>query len=59
METRNIPICDIFSEKKYKIPFYQRPYSWLESNMSELLLDLYNAFQKEEVDIIGGTIFMI
>lgn len=41
-----IPIKDIFSEKWYKIPEYQRPYVWGKEQATELLDDIMSEVTK-------------
>jgi len=37
----------IFSEKRYAVPYYQRPYSWQAENCENLWSDLYESFREE------------
>ena len=59
MDTRNKNINDVFSEKNYTIPFYQRPYCWLPQHMKELLNDLYDSFNTNEKHYYLGQIIVV
>lgn len=41
-----IPIKDVFLNKWYKIPEYQRPYVWGKEQVQELLEDIMNEAEK-------------
>jgi hypothetical protein len=40
-------IHQIFNEKRYVVPYYQRPYSWLRDNAENLWDDLFFAWREE------------
>lgn len=40
-------VHQIFNEKRYVIPYYQRPYSWLKDNAENLWDDLFSAWKHE------------
>ncbi|WP_339108568.1 DUF262 domain-containing HNH endonuclease family protein [Thioclava sp. GXIMD4216] len=44
---REESIHQIFNEKRYVIPYYQRPYSWLKNNAESLWEDLYSTWIQE------------
>ena len=39
------PLCDIFNKKSYKIPDYQRPYSWTDDECAKLWDDLIGFYE--------------
>ena len=43
----------IFNEKRYEIPYYQRTYSWLQNNAESLWDDLHTAWSDEDTDGAG------
>ncbi len=44
LEARELPLTKIFGgDFAFRIPFYQRPYSWTREQVDELLDDLTNA----------------
>jgi len=54
-EAHDIKISDIlFSNNKFQIPRYQRPYSWTEDQISDLWNDLINS---EDSYFLGSFIF--
>ena len=57
METTQENIENIL-KKKYLIPNYQRPYSWNEKQINELIDDLYENYNndKEEIYFLGSII---
>lgn len=44
---REESVHQIFNEKRYFIPYYQRPYSWLKDNAESLWDDLFDAWRQE------------
>lgn len=53
-------LYQLFDKKIYKIPVYQRPYSWNSEHVDTLLNDIYNAYNsadKEEGYYTGNLIF--
>ncbi|MDE6696502.1 MAG: DUF262 domain-containing protein [Muribaculaceae bacterium] len=54
-EQRNI--MDLFvNEKLYKIPGYQRPYSWTFDQCENFYRDLYDAFRRDDDYFIGNLV---
>ena len=50
-------IMDLFvNEKLYKIPGYQRPYSWTLDQCEQFYRDLYDAFRRDEDYFIGNLV---
>lgn len=50
-------IMDLFvNEKLYKIPGYQRPYSWNFDQCEQFYRDLYDAFRRDEDYFIGNLV---
>ncbi|MCL2859281.1 MAG: DUF262 domain-containing protein [Oscillospiraceae bacterium] len=46
-DPQNLTISEIFScDRIYRIPNYQRQYSWIDEHLEELWEDLYNEFYK-------------
>lgn len=43
----------------YKIPSYQRPYSWEKENVQQLLEDIQEAHQNEDVEYFIGSLITI
>lgn len=41
-----IPVKDVFTNKWYRIPEYQRPYVWEKEQVDELLDDIMNEAEK-------------
>ena len=59
---REESIHQVFNEKRYLIPYYQRPYSWLEDNAESLWDDLYTAWTQEGVEGAGyflGSVVLV
>lgn len=51
---------DIFAESvKYKIPDYQRPYSWEEKQATQLFEDIYEAFSSNAKEYFIGSLILI
>lgn len=52
----------LFSEKRYSIPFYQRPYSWLLDNAENLWDDLFKSWKEDAIDGSGyflGSVVLV
>lgn len=43
----------------YEIPRYQRPYSWTEKNVQDLISDVYDAFEERQPEYFIGSIITI
>jgi len=59
---REESIHQLFNEKRYVIPYYQRPYSWLRDNAESLWDDLYAAWTQEGVEGAGyflGSVVLV
>lgn len=59
----NMTICDVFSVNGiYKIPDYQRQYSWTNDQLDALWEDLYDAYQNKSVDndcyFLGSIVYV-
>lgn len=60
MEAKESKIIDILSaNKKYIIPSYQRPYSWEETHVEELLDDICDSFSVNNREYFIGTLICI
>lgn len=46
----------LFGEKRYSVPFYQRPYSWVKENAENLWDDLFSSWREEGIS--GGGYFL-
>ena len=46
----------VFSNSIYRIPEYQRPYSWKDTQIEQLWEDLYSAFQDKREYFLGSLI---
>lgn len=59
---REESVHEIFSENRYEIPYYQRPYSWLKDNAVAIWDDLHTAWQEEGFDGAGyflGSVVLV
>jgi len=59
---REESIHQIFKEKRYSIPYYQRPYSWLKDNAESLWDDLFSTWQEGGMDGSGyflGSVVLV
>lgn len=55
-------IHQIFNEKRYVVPYYQRPYSWLNDNAVTLWDDLFTAWKEEGTEGAGyflGSVVLV
>lgn len=43
----------------YEIPRYQRPYSWTEKNVQDLISDVYDAFEEKQSEYFIGSVITI
>lgn len=59
MEAKESKLEDIFNnQREYEIPIYQRPYSWEEKQVDDLLNDLWDEFE-ENLEDIGNAEYFI
>lgn len=59
---REESIHQIFNEKRYIIPYYQRPYSWLKNNAESLWDDLHTTWTQEGTEGSGyflGSVVLV
>lgn len=59
---REESIHQIFNEKRYVVPYYQRPYSWLKDNAENLWDDLHQAWTQEGAEGAGyflGSVVLV
>jgi len=60
MEAEERTVRQILTENiRYKIPAYQRPYSWEKENVNQLLEDVYEAAQNDEEEYFIGSLITI
>ena len=60
MKAEEKDLASIFADNHiYEIPKYQRPYSWTEDNVSELLSDVGDAFENKVSEYFIGSIITI
>ncbi|WP_103867578.1 DUF262 domain-containing protein [Aquimarina sp. I32.4] len=60
MKAEEKDISSIFADNHiYEIPKYQRPYSWTEDNVSELISDVADAFENDLIEYFIGSIITI
>ena len=62
IEVEALPLEGIIclNENLYQIPLYQRPYSWGQEQIEELIDDLFQAFdEKNEEDYFCGSIVLV
>ena len=51
-------IGKLIKEEKLKVPIYQRPYSWSEKQINELLNDLKEAINNDDEEYFLGTVVL-
>jgi len=60
MKAEEKDLSSIFADNHiYEIPKYQRPYSWTEDNVGELISDIADAFENNLVEYFIGSIITI
>jgi uncharacterized protein with ParB-like and HNH nuclease domain len=60
MKAEEKDLSSIFADNHiYEIPKYQRPYSWNEDNVSELISDVADAFENNLIEYFIGSIITI
>lgn len=60
MKAEERDLSSIFADNHiYEIPKYQRPYSWTEDNVSELISDVADAFESDLIEYFIGSIITI
>jgi uncharacterized protein with ParB-like and HNH nuclease domain len=60
MKAEEKDLSSIFADNNiYEIPKYQRPYSWNEDNVSELISDVADAFESNLTEYFIGSIITI
>ena len=60
MQAQEKKIQDVLSESRsYFIPDYQRPYSWEDKHIQQLLDDVYEAFTHQEKEYFIGSLILI
>ncbi len=60
MKAEEKELSSIFADNHiYEIPKYQRPYSWTEDNVSELISDVVDAFENDLLEYFIGSIITI
>lgn len=60
MKAEEKDLSSIFADNHiYEIPKYQRPYSWNEDNVSELISDVADAFESNLTEYFIGSIITI
>jgi uncharacterized protein with ParB-like and HNH nuclease domain len=60
MKAEESKLSQVLTDGKiYKIPLYQRPYSWNEKHTQDLINDTYEAFQENQQEYFIGTIISI
>lgn len=60
MKAEEKDLSSIFTDNNiYEIPNYQRPYSWTEDNVSELISDVADAFESNLTEYFVGSIITI
>ena len=55
-DPKSLTLKKVFSDSVYRIPEYQRPYSWKDSQVEQLWDDLYAAFQDNREYFLGSLI---
>ena len=60
MEATERTVSQILTEQiQYKIPAYQRPYSWEKGNVEQLLNDVWEAFAANDEEYFIGSLITI
>ena len=59
MKAEEKSISEIFADNNsYEIPNYQRPYSWNQDNVSDLVNDINDAFENGVKEYFIGSIIL-
>ena len=48
IESNKLPIKDVFNDKWFRIPEYQRPYVWTKDQIYDLLDDITSAYKSDK-----------
>ncbi len=60
MKAEESKLSKILTDSRvYEIPRYQRPYSWTEKNVQDLISDVYDAFEDKQPEYFIGSIITI
>jgi len=58
IEAKEVNVRDLFRNRFFEIPLYQRPFSWNEENFQELVDDIRDAIDSEEENYFLGAILL-
>jgi len=58
IEAKESNVRDLLKNKFYKIPIYQRPFSWGENNFRELVDDIMDAIEGEQPNYFLGSLIL-
>ncbi|MEO6051501.1 MAG: DUF262 domain-containing HNH endonuclease family protein [Pyrinomonadaceae bacterium] len=60
MEAKEYKLQEVLTDSRiYEIPNYQRPYSWSERQVDDLVNDLWDAFDENESEYFMGSLITI
>lgn len=58
-ELQSFTVEQLLGQHNFRIPSFQRDFSWKESNYQDLVDDLYNAMKKQDFNYFLGNILLI
>lgn len=58
IEAKEVNVVELLSNKFYKIPIYQRPFSWREENFQEFVEDILDAIEDNQPTYFLGSILL-
>ncbi|ASJ00038.1 DUF262 domain-containing protein [Thermococcus gorgonarius] len=58
IEAKEVNVVELLSNKFYRIPIYQRPFSWKEENFQEFVEDILDAIEDDQPSYFLGSILL-